>query len=447
MTRRDLLQAGVLGLGGLGLSGLLRHEARAAAPRSRVRSVILVQHYGAPSHIDLWDPKPDAPAEIRGEFRTIPTTLPGYRVTEVMPRLSQWCHKLAIVRSMTHTIANHNPGTYLAITGHTPERDVVQVGTSPADWPAYGSVLARFSPSSGPVPPFVQIPHVAFDQVYRCPGQWAGWLGKKYDPLLVVGDPNSPDYRVDELSLPADLSAERLDDRHALLAQLDRKARQFDAGPSAGVDLFQERAFAILTSAATRRAFDLSAEPPRLRDRYGRSKVGQSYLLARRLIEAGVRFVTCWNGSNPGDGWDTHENNFNRLKNTLMPPDDQAFSALLEDLESRGLLETTLVIWAGEFGRKPEIATAGPTFVGAAGRDHWPQCYSIALAGGGTRPGFLYGSSDRIAKYPQDRPMTPADFAATLYWALGIDPHAEVRDQLGRPLALTTGAAVTELFG
>lgn len=452
-SRRDLLRIGGLGVSGLGLGELLHQEglgapARPTPTRARVQSVILIQHYGAPSHIDLWDPKPGAPAEIRGEFGTIPTSLPGYRVTDIMPRIAQWCHKLAVVRSMTHSIANHNPATYQAITGHTPERDVVQVPASPTDWPAYGSALSRLRPSDGQVPDFVQIPHLAFDQVYKCPGQWGGLLGKRYDPLIVVGDPSQPDYRIDELSLAADLSVQRLQDRQTLLPSVDRHARHGESQLAhGGVDAFYERAFAILTSGETRRAFDLGAEPTQIRDRYGRSKYGQCYLLARRLIEAGVRFVTCFNGSNPGDGWDTHRDNFNQLRDKLMPPDDQAFSTLLEDLETRGLLESTLVIWAGEFGRKPQIAQAGPTFVGEAGRDHWPQCYSIALAGAGVKQGYLHGSSDRIAAYPQDRPTTPADFAATLYWALGIDPQTEIHDAQGRPLALTRGTPVTDLFG
>lgn len=445
-TRRDLLRIGVLG-GGLNLAQILQAQASAShRSNTRVRSVILIQHYGAPSHIDLWDPKPDAPAEIRGEFSTIQTSLPGYRVTEIMPRLARLCHKLALVRSMTHRIANHNPGTYLAITGHTPEADVVQVGSTNSDWPAYGSVMARFRPGDGQVPPFAQIPHIAFDQVYKCPGQWGGLLGKQFDPFIAVGDPNSADYRVD-LSLPADVSHERLDDRRSLLALMDQQTRRLAAGAeTGGLDVYRQRAFSLLTSRQTRHAFDLNAEPGTTRERYGRNKVGQTYLLARRLVEAGVRFVTCFNGSNPGDGWDTHDDNFNRLRRTLMPPDDQAFSALLEDLETRALLDTTLVIWAGEFGRKPEIARAGPTFVGAAGRDHWPQCYTIVLAGGGVKQGFLYGASDRIAKYPQEKPTTPADFAATLFWALGIDPHTEVRDLLGRPFILSHGTPMTELF-
>lgn len=443
ITRRDLLRIGTLG--SLTLPHLFQAEARTAPARTRIRSVILLQHYGAPSHIDLWDPKPDAPAEIRGEFSPIPTSLPGYRVTEVMPHLAKWCHRLTFVRSMTHRIANHNPGTYLSITGHTPERDVVQVGASPNDWPAYGSVMARFHGGASAVPPFVQVPHVAFDQVYKCPGQWGGWLGKKYDPFIAVGDPSRADYRF-ELSLPAGLTQARLEDRRSLLQAVEKQARGLDSAASGGMDVCHERAFSILTSSQTRLAFDLSAEPARLRSRYGLNKVGQSYLLSRRLVEAGVRFVTCFNGSNPGDGWDTHDNNFNRLKKDLMPPDDRAFSALLEDLDARGMLDTTLVIWAGEFGRKPEIAKAGPTFVGKAGRDHWPPCYTLVLAGGGAKEGLLYGASDKIARYPKEKPTTPADFAATLYWAMGIDPHMETQDLLGRPFKLTQGSPVTELF-
>jgi len=447
MNRRDILRIGTLGVAGLGLDQLLRHEAGAATRRSPAKAVILIQHYGAPSHIDLWDPKPDAPAEIRGEFQSIHTSLPGLRVTEVMPRIAKICNQLTLIRGMTHRVANHNPGTYLAITGHTPERDVVQVGSSPADWPAFGSVLSKLRPDDSKVPPFVQIPHLAFDQVYKCPGQWAGFLGKRYDPLIAVGDPDHADYRVDEMSLPADVDLARLEDRRSLLEVLDRQIRlRENAGPLHGMDAFASRAFGILSSPDTKRAFDLNAEPVAVRERYGRNKVGQSYLLARRLIEAGVRFVTCFNGSNPGDGWDTHKDNFGQLKKKLMPPDDQAFPALLDDLSQRGLLDSTLVIWAGEFGRKPEIAKAGATFVSPDGRDHWPQCYTIALAGGGARQGYLHGSSDRIAAYPQEKPTTPADFAATLYSALGIDPHTEIHDSLGRPLALTSGTAASEIF-
>ncbi|MER3417125.1 MAG: DUF1501 domain-containing protein [Gemmataceae bacterium] len=446
-TRRALLRVGGLGL--LGLAGWLRLQATASANRPRVRSVILLQHYGAPSHIDLWDPKPDAPVEIRGEFSTLATSLPGYRVTEIMPHIARICHRLTIVRSMHHRVTNHNPATYQALTGYTPERDQVQVAASSSDWPALGAVLARFRAHGqiGPTAPFVQLPHVAFDQVYKCPGQGGGWLGKKYDPLILVGDPSRPDYRADELYLPADLPVERLEDRRTLLQTVEARLRRMEHIGLGHDDAYYQRAFAILAAPATRRALDLSAEPPAVRDRYGRNKVGQSYLLARRLVEAGVHFVTCFNGSNPADGWDTHANNFAELKHRLMPADDLAFSALIEDLHVRGLLDSTLVIWAGEFGRKPHVAQPGPTFVGKAGRDHWPYCYSIVLAGGGVRQGMLYGASDRFGAYPQEKPVTPADLAATVYWALGIDPHAVLTDQAGRPLTLTSGTPIQEWFG
>jgi hypothetical protein len=447
LTRRELLRIGGLGLAGLGLADLLRRESLGAASSTRARSVILIQHYGGPSHIDLWDPKPDAPAEIRGQFQTIPTSLPGYRVTEIMPRIARLCHKLTLIRSMNHSLGfGHNPATYLALTGHTPEVVIDQASASPTDWPPYGAVLARQQPAGSKVPPFVQIPHIAFDIVAKSPGQWAGLLGRQYDPLIVVGDPNDPDYRFDALSLPADISSERLEDRHALLRRLDLQLRRNEASLAQGsLDAFRERAFAILSAPETGRAFNLAAERDTVRDRYGRNKVGQSYLLARRLVEAGVRFVTCFNGSDPDHGWDTHTDNFGYLRN-LMPPDDQAFSALVEDLEARGLLATTLVIWAGEFGRKPQIGQRGQSFATPTGRDHWPACYTIALAGGGVKQGLLYGASDRIAAYPADNPTSPADFAATLYWALGIDPKSEIRDHRGRLQPLTTGTPMPELF-
>jgi hypothetical protein len=445
LTRRELLRIGGLGAAGLGLAQVLRQQA-AAAPnvRPRVRAVILLQHYGGPSHIDLSDPKPDAPAEIRGEFQTIATSLPGYRVSELMPHIARVCDRLTLIRSMNHPIANHNPASYLALTGHTPERDVVTAAASAGDWPAFGSVLAKYRPSTRHVPPFVQLPHIAADKD-KCPGQSAGILGSRYDPLIVRGDPSDPNYRADELSLPADINAARLDDRRALLETLDPQARRQETLLQ-DMDAHVAQAFSILTSPRTKQAFDLGREPDKVRDRYGRNLVGQCYLLCRRLIEAGVGFVTCFNGSSPGNGWDTHRDNFQLLKTKLMPPDDQAFAALIEDLEARGLLASTLVIWAGEFGRSPYVAKAGATFVGAGGRDHWPRCYTLALAGGGMRRGFVYGSSDRHAAVPLDKPTTPADIAATLYHALGIDPRAEIRDPLGRPLPLTTGTPIDDLF-
>ncbi len=452
-NRRSLLKMGSVGLFGmLGLPDFLKASAEASdsVSESKIEAVILLEHYGAPSHIDTWDPKPNAPDRIRGEFGTIATSLPGYRVTDIMPRLAKLCDRFCIVRSMSHKIFNHNPGTYQAITGNDNIRDVVQVGASSKDWPAIGSVVAKFRGPRADVPPFVSLPHVAFDQVYKCPGQWGGLIGNRYDPFFITQNPNTPNFRVTDFNLPDGLNPDRLADRKRLLREVDLRARHIDQIVQRGeVDTNYERAFSLLTSPAVKRAFDLSDEPAHIRDRYGRHKLGQSVLLSRRLIESGVRFVTCFSGSSPGDpqGWDTHGNNFNRLKKNLMPTDDQAFSALIEDLEQRGMLDSTLVIWAGEFGRKPQIAEKGPTFVGAAGRDHWPACYSIVFAGGGVKPGFLFGNSDVFAAFPGSEPTTPQDIAATIYSALGIDPHSTtIADQFGRQVPLSEGRVIQELF-
>jgi hypothetical protein len=453
LHRRDLLRVGVLGVGAsaFSLPRLLAAEsAIRSRPAARVRSVVLLAHYGGPSHLDLWDPKPDAPDGIRGEFAAIGTRLPGLRVSELLPGIAGLADRLTIIRSMTHSVANHNPATYLTLTGRTSTRDVALIGAAPTDWPAMGSLAAKFRPVDRGLPGFVSMPHVVTEGVLKCPGQFGGMLGKAYDPLVLESDPAAPGFAVPELTLPADLSAARLSDRRSLRRVLDDQVRALDRAALAGsLDTSYERAYDLLTSPAARRAFDLGVEDSRVRDRYGRNKVGQSYLLTRRLIEAGVRFVTCFNGQNPGDtnAWDTHTENFPRLRR-LAPPDDVAFSALLEDLEGRGLLDSTLLIWAGEFGRKPQIGKPGAVNnVTPTGRDHWPQCYSIALAGGGIRRGHIHGGSDRIGAYPTSDPVSPADLVATVLWALAIDPETTVYDQLGRPFPASTGRPVLSLFG
>lgn len=453
ISRRNALKLGGLGLFGVaGLPEMLRLSAEAAPSehKSPVEAVILVEHYGAPSHIDTWDPKPKAPDSIRGEFGTIATSLPGYRVTDIMPNLAKLCDRFSIVRSMSHKIFNHNPGTYQAITGSGNVRDIVQVAAGPADWPSYGSVMAKYRKPKANVPPFVSLPVVAFDQVYRCPGQWGGLLGSKYDPFFVTQDPNRKDFRVSDFNLPTELPLQRIDRRRELLKRIDTASRHFEQiTQRRQVDTYYQRAFSLLTSPDVKKAFDLNQESDKLRDRYGRNKLGQSLLLSRRLIESGVRFVTCFSGSSPGDqhAWDTHSDNFKRLKNSLMPADDQGFSALIEDLEARGMLDSTLVIWAGEFGRKPQIAEKGPTFVGAGGRDHWPSCYSIVFAGAGIRKGYLHGNSDVIGAYPGSEPTRPQDIAATIYHAMGINPHeTKLSDQFGRLVPLSEGRVITPLF-
>ncbi|MEX0675825.1 MAG: DUF1501 domain-containing protein [Pirellulales bacterium] len=444
--RRDLLRIGSIGLVGLSLPKFLA-AAQTGHIKPRAKSVLFYHHYGAPSHIDSFDPKPEAPVEVRGEFKTIASSAPGFHVTQIMPRIAQVCDRLAVVRTMHHRTSNHNPAVYLAITGRTSERDQVQVGASANDWPHYGAVLDKLAPGSGTMPVSVQVPHRAFDQVYSCPGQTGGMLGSRYDPLVIERNPNDPDFRVDELSLRVD--AARLDDRRRLLAAIDGQVRHLEQDAAIeSRDQFYERSFALLSSPAAKRAFDLSQEDEKLRERYGRTKSGQSLLLGRRLIEAGVRFVTCFSGSNPGDGWDTHVDNFRKMKDQLMPEEDQAFSALIEDLDDRGMLEETLVVWSGEFGRKPQIGQPNPMVnnIGPGGRDHWPFCYSLVLAGAGVKRGFVYGQSDRIGAYPAGMSHSPGDMAATLFWALGLDPATEIHDRFGRPFKLAEGKPITEVF-
>ncbi len=445
-SRRTILCAGGLAALGATLPQLLAAEERAPG-RARARAVIFYHHYGAPSHIDTFDPKPMAPAEIRGEFAAIDTATPGFRVTEIMPRIARISDRLAVVRSMNHKTANHNPGVYLAITGRTSVRDQVQVGATAEDWPHYGAVLAKFAPGDNATPVAMQTPHYAFDQVYRCPGQTGGFLGSAYDPLVVARDPASPEFHVPEFELA--VSGDRLADRRRLLALVNRRldALEYSAAYQQWTS-FHERAYALLTSPHTKQAFDLHREPDSVRDWYGRHKTGQSLLLARRLVEAGVRFVTVFSGSNPGDGWDTHVDNFNRLRNQLMPREDEGFAALIADLDQRGLLADTLVVWSGEFGRKPHIGRPNPAVnnIGPGGRDHWPQCYSLVFAGAGVKRGFVYSESDRIGEYPASSPHSPGDLAATIFHALGLDPHAEMHDQAGRPFSLADGEPISGLF-
>lgn len=451
VSRRDAVKAGVLGPFAFGLADLLRLRASAGEVRkSPVKSVIVLQKYGAPSHIDLWDMKPAAPIEIRGEFGSIPTRIPGYRVCEHMTSSVKHAHKMTIVRSMAQHVANHNPATYFMLTGRTSITDVVQVGAKPDDWPHMGSALARLKPGDGKLPDSAILPHLCYDQVYTTPGQFGGKLGKRFDPFVIAQDPNRADFSVKTLQLRQGLSARRLSNRRQLLKTIDQQQRRVEQTAAiAGMDEYYERAWTMLTSAEAKNAFDIHQEPKEVRDRYGRTQPGQSMLLARRLVEAGVRFVTCYHGLNPGDnsGWDTHRNNFNGLKKRLLPPDEQGFDALITDLEDRGLLDSTLVVWCGEFGRSPRIGKADVTKrIAPAGRDHWPFAYSIALIGGGVKQGYVCGKTDKIGAYPVGRPYRPGDFAATIFWALGIDPRTTIHDRLGRPFPLAEGRPATEWF-
>jgi hypothetical protein len=445
LSRRQLLRAGGLGAVGLNLAGLLQAgwaAARGSPPTSAappVRHCILVFYYGGPSQLDTWDPKPDAPAEVRGPFRPIATASPGVRVCEHLPRCARVMDKLAVVRSLHHPMRNHNSAAVEALCGRTPLRGDLELLADDANgFPCYGAVVSHQRPGPRDVPGHVALPHVMYN-VVKLPGQTAGFLGAACEPFQVTCD---PDFRVGELGLPADLPPDRLERRRSLLESIDRPAGR--AGRSAAeeaVSVHRERALELLRSPRVREAFDLAREPARLRDRYGRHRLGQSMLLARRLVEAGVRFVNVNDKVHNGqsENWDSHQNNFARLKDDLLPPADQAFAALVEDLDERGLLESTLVVALAEFGRTPRVNRDG-------GRDHWPDCYSVVLAGGGVRGGAAYGASDRIGAYPATDPVSPGDLAATLFWRFGLDPAAEVRDLTGRPYRLADGQPLYRLF-
>lgn len=450
VSRRHLLQAGSLGMLGLGLGDLLGSGvARAAvehSPIGRAKSCIFLFMWGGPSHLDTFDLKPNAPAEIRGDFKPIATAVPGMDICEHFSRVAKLTDRLSIVRSLHHRDPAHLSSAHATLTGHwAPVINSDAEPPSRRDSPQIGSIVARHLANEGNLPPSVTIPWIVSHPAApggQAPGQTAGWLGKSYDPFVVNGDPNEKDWQVKELSLRSGLSIDRLQGRQQLLANIDEQRSALERTAEAGeLNALQQKAFSLLASPEARTAFDLTAEPESVRDRYGRNIHGQSVLMARRLVENGVSLVTV-NWHNDGRNfWDTHGNNFNRLKDDLIPPADQALSALIEDLEQRGLLDETLIVWVGEFGRKPIIDK------GNAGRSHWPFCYSGLLAGGGIRGGSIYGESDPHGMHPALDAVTPLDFAATIYEALGIPAHQTTHDKLGRPIPVSGGRPIVDLFG
>jgi hypothetical protein len=447
LGRRDLLRLGGTGCLSISFAPVFEGQlAGAARPRARsaghIKSCIVLYYYGGPSHLDTWDMKPEAPREVRGEFSSIATRVPGVRVCEYMPHCSRVTDKLAIIRSMHHPMRNHNSAAVESLCGRTPlNGDLELLNDNLNSFPCYGAIVTSQRPGNAGVPTHVALPHVMYN-VVQLPGQTAGFLGAAYNPFQVSRDPNEANFGIDGLDLPADLPLARLDNRRSLLSLIDAKARCVENSIGGrAMTGYQERAFNLIRSVKVRRAFDLSAESDRLRQRYGRNKLGQSLLLARRLVEADVRFINVNDKITNGQvtNWDSHENNFGRLKSDLLPEADQAFSALIEDLAGRGLLESTLVIALAEFGRTPRINRN-------AGRDHWPDCFSVVLAGGGIRGGVIYGASDRIGAYPALDPVSPGDLAATIFWRFGLDPLAEMRDLAGRPYRLADGEPLVRLF-
>ncbi|MBI1917255.1 MAG: DUF1501 domain-containing protein [Planctomycetes bacterium] len=446
MSRRELLRLGGIGAFGLTLPQLWAGRRLAASslegrPRrqSRAKSCIVLFMMGGPAHQDTWDMKPDAPAEVRGEFKPAATSVTGIRICEHMPRLARQAHRYAIIRSVTHQDNLHSTSGYAMLTGRPHPRPAEGALPTGADFPSVGSVLARYVPPRSSLPSYVGLNC----RGYYCgeinwPGKGAGFLGKRYDPLELDDDWTRPDFAVEALSLPADLSHQRLDQRRRLLDQLARTRR----AAGSPLDADHERAFALLNAPDVRQAFDLSREPAPVRAAYPMNRFGQACLLARRLVERGVALVTIyWHRVLPNIvNWDTHANNFTGLKNFLLPSSEGAVATLLEDLHARGLLDETLVVWTSEFGRTPRIN-------GQAGRDHHGSCNSVVLAGGGVRGGQVIGASDRLAAAPDTVPVRPGDLCATIYHCLGLDPHAEMHDSQGRPSPLAEGRVINELFG
>jgi uncharacterized protein DUF1501 len=438
LSRRHLLHLAGSGCLGFNLAGLLRAQAvqtvaqSASSSSAPIKACIFLFYYGGPSHLDTFDPKPDAPAEVRGEYHTIATAVPGVRICEHLPRTARLMNRLALVRSMHHPMRNHNSAAAETLTGRTPAGgDQELLADDPRGLPTLGSAVSyALGPRAG-VLPYVALPYTLYN-VVQLPGQTPGLLGGTYDRFQVDSDPSASNFRIAALDGAADLR-----NRAALLRRLDHVALP---GPATRAGAYRDRALRLLASPEVRRLFDLSKEPAQLRDRYGRNRLGQSLLLARRLVEGGVHFVAAFDGQTNGQdaNWDSHEKLFARHRQ-LIPPSDQAFSALIEDLETRGLLDTTLVVAMGEFGRTPKMNPSG-------GRDHWPDCYTAVLAGGGVRGGSVYGASDRIGAYPAADPVRPGDMAATIFWRFGIDSDQEVRDQTDRPFKLADGQPIRKLF-
>ena len=452
MPRRHAIKVGGMGLLGLSLPGLLRAEALAAAApkiKARAKSVIFLFQWGGPSHIDMFDMKPDAPEGIRGPYRPIGSKADGIQVSEKLPRTAKIMDRVTLIRSMTHNMKNHNSAGYYALTGHAPATDDQRLRDSLDLFPGYASMVDKLAPSSGEMPTAVSYPYVIQDGSVT-PGQHASFLGKSHDPFLVLQDPNSPGFALPELTLPQGLTIDRMHARRELQQLVDAQARLMDFSDQArGMDGYYDRALGMLQSPKLREAFNLSAEPDKVRDAYGRNPYGQSCLLARRLVEAGTKFVTVYFSDSIGGqkttegGWDTHGFNNTRMfpiiEQRHLPITEQSLPTLLTDLEDRGLLKDTLVVWMGEFGRTPTINKN-------VSRDHWPQCYTALLAGGGVKRGYVHGASDKTGSYPAEDPVKPDDLAATIYHALGIDPHTQLQTAGGRPVAASEGKVQTEIF-
>lgn len=452
VSRREMLRVGGLGACGLSMPSLLNATADPAEQGSgsfgRAKRCIVLFLLGGPPQHETWDPKPDAPADVRGDFSPIESATPSLRVGELMPQTAKLTDHIAVLRAVSTADNAHSSSGYWMLTGypHTPTNMENATPGPPNDWPCVGAVVRHLRGDTASLPGAVRLPEEIWNTGRIVwPGQDAGWLGDSADPWLLDCDPNKPDFKIPDLSLPGDIPALRFDRRRSLLASVNQHLDAVNRGQAverwSGL---QRKAFDLLSSSDARRAFDIQAEPEATRERYGRNRFGQSVLLARRLVEAGVSLVqvnwTRWEEDpTNAPAWDNHADNSKRLKTVLMPPMDLAYSALLEDLEQRGMLDDTLVVWIGEFGRTPKINASG-------GRDHWGHVFSAALAGGGVQGGAVHGASDSQAAYPAAGRVEPQDITATIFHCLGYRPGTEIRDALGRPMVISKGEPINQIL-
>ncbi|MEO1999052.1 MAG: DUF1501 domain-containing protein [Planctomycetaceae bacterium] len=451
VSRRRMLQVGSLSPLGLTWPMLCqardtqRAEAGTHATFGRAKRVIMLFMWGGPAHQDTWDLKPDGPAKLRGEFLPISTQVPGMHISEHFPHIAAQADKLAIIRSVGQEDNNHSTGAHAGLTGRRHEVKAENFGARDTDFPHYGSVLSKLRPATGGLPSFVALPDViATTNGTITPGQFAGILGRRYDPFHITDHPDAAEFSISALKFPQGLNNQRMLGRRSLLQQIDGAARLAErSSVTQSLGAFYQQALDMVLSPTARRAFDLSRVSDAERMRYGWHTFGQSTLLARRLIEAGVQLVTVyWHREKKtvDSSWDTHALNFQELRNRLMPSVDRPIAALLQDLEDRGLLDETLVVWNSEFGRTPKIN-------GNAGRDHWGPCNSVVMAGGGVPGGQVFGASDAAAAYPTRDKVTQDDIAATMYHLLGFEPETPVHDRLGRPFPVALGQPIHRLLG
>ncbi len=457
LSRREWLRIGGLSTLGVGLPQLMQARANAREPNhasgfassfGRAKSCIILFLLGGPPQHETWDPKPDAPSEVRGDLGTIATATPGLRVGELMPLTAKWTDRIAVLRAMATDDNAHSSSGYWMLTGtpHSPKNSENALAGAPNDWPSIASVVRHLKGDATSLPGSIRLPEEIWNTGrILWPGQDAGWLGEHADPWLVNCDPHKKDFQVPTLTLPADMSTDRLLARRAFQETMNQRLDALHSSTSTQRwAVWQNKAIDLLRTNTAQKAFAIEHESESTRERYGANRFGQSVLLARRLVESGVSLVQVnWTrgetDENVAPAWDTHAKNTDRLKNALMPPMDQAYSALLEDLENRGMLDETLVVWMGEFGRSPKINPSG-------GRDHWGHVFSAALAGGGIQGGAIHGRSDRQGGFPLEGRVEPQDLSATIFHCLGFAPETELRDRFNRPLAISKGRPVSEIL-